>query len=252
MVAAPERAAALRAAHDPGAPGFLLGNVSRVGLAKKLQSAGYLAIGTSSAGLADDLGVKDGEPGLEALLENAANIAVAVDLPVTADLENGRARDTDGIAEVYRRAAEIGLAGASIEDSAAPDGALFSVDEACRRLQAAVAAARKVCPGFMITARTEVWCTAQPSLEETTSRLRAYEEAGADVVFAPGLPWEALEKVLRQLTRPLNVLVSPGDAERIPSLFQLGVKRISLGAGLVRLGIAAEAAAAAKLLEAAR
>ncbi|MFN3352598.1 MAG: isocitrate lyase/phosphoenolpyruvate mutase family protein [Brevundimonas sp.] len=252
MVAAPEKAARFRRAHEAASPGFVLGNVSSPGLARELQVLGFTAVGTSSAALAEDLGLVDGAPDLEALLANARGIAEAVELPVSADLENGRANDAAGLADVFRRAAQSGLAGASIEDAVAPDGDLFPLDQACRRLEIACAAARAACPGFVVTARTEVWCAAGPSLEATVRRLRAYEAAGADVLFAPGLPWDGLQTVLEAIKRPLNVLVGLGDAALIPELFQRGVKRVSLGAGLARAGRAAAARAAGAVLEAGR
>ena len=248
MVTAAEKTAAFRAAHGPGGNGLVLGNVSTPGLARGLQDLGYAALGTSSAGLADDLGLRDGEPDHQALVDNAIAIAGWVDIPVSADLENGRAEALDALADLYRRVAEAGLAGGSIEDAITPDGELFPVETACRRLEAALTGARQASPDFVLTARTEVFLSPRPDLGEAIARLRAYEAAGADVLFAPGLPLEALDQVLASISRPLNLLMSPAHASHFSELFSRGVCRISLGAGLTRTGRAAALAAAAQAL----
>ncbi len=252
MVSASEKATIFRAAHASTGPGLLLGNVSTPGLAAAVQALGFQAVGTSSAGLAEDMGLKDGEPGLDALLTNASAIAAAVDVPVSADLENGRAKGLQSLGEVYRSAASAGLAGASIEDSVAPDGALLSRDCAAQRVAAALAGARAANRDFVLTARTEVFFSPHPSLDEAIVRLLTYEAAGADVLFAPGLPLESLEHVLSVVTRPLNVLMKPSDAARFPDLFSRGVRRISLGASLSRASLVAAAQQAAAALEVAR
>jgi 2-methylisocitrate lyase-like PEP mutase family enzyme len=233
--------------HAPGALGLVLGNASTPGLARMLQGQGYQAVGTTSAGLADDLGLSDGEPGAEALLLNAAAIAKAVGLPVSADLENGRVSALEEVEAYYRRAAQLGLAGASIEDSVAPDSELFSIGEAAARLSAALKGARGICPDFVMTARTEVFQSPKPELGDAIARLQAYEAAGADVLFVPGLPLDALDKVLAAVSRPLNVLMSPAHGAAFADLFDRGVRRISLGAGLTRAArrAASDAAAAA-------
>lgn len=248
MVTAAEKTAAFRAAHGPGGNGLVLGNVSTPGLARGLQDLGYAALGTSSAGLADDLGLRDGAPELETLLDNAIAIAAHVELPVSADLENGRAEALDAVADLYRRVAEAGLAGASIEDAITPDGELFPVETARHRLKAALTGARQASPDFVLTARTEVFLSPRPDLGEAIARLRAYEAAGADVLFAPGLPLEALDQVLASISRPLNLLMSPAHASHFSELFSRGIRRISLGAGLTRTGRAAALAAAAQAL----
>lgn len=248
MVNAAAKAAAFRAMHAPGAPGLVLGNVSTPGLARMLEGQGYQALGTTSAGLADDLGLGDGEPDAEALLLNAVAIAEAVDLPVSADLENGRSGSLDEVEAYYRRAAQLGLAGASIEDSVAPDSELFSIDEAAARLSAALKGARGICPDFVMTARTEVFQSPKPELGDAIARLQAYEAAGADVLFAPGLPLDALDQVLSAIRQPVNVLMTPTDGARFPDLFARGVRRISLGAGLTRAALHAASGAAATAL----
>lgn len=248
MVSVIAKARALRAMHADGAPGLVLGNVSSPGLARALQVRGYRALGTTSAGLADDLGLTDGEPDAEALLLNAAAVARSVVLPVSADLENGRGATPRDVEAFYRRAAQLGLAGASIEDSVAPDGALFPLEDASRRLSAALRGAGEICPDFVMTARTEVFLSPRPDLSEAIARLRAYEAAGAHVLFAPGLPLEALDQVLSVIRRPLNVLMSPANADAFPDLFARGVRRISLGAGLVRAARHAAADVAATAL----
>jgi 2-methylisocitrate lyase-like PEP mutase family enzyme len=248
VVSAANKAAAFRAMHAPGAPGLVLGNVSTPSMARMLQGQGYQALGTTSAGLADDLGLSDGEPDAESLLLNAAAIAQAVDLPVSADLENGRGATLGEVEAYYRRAAQQGLAGASIEDSVAPDGELFSIDEATDRLSAALRGARGICPDFVMTARTEVFQSPEPELSKAITRLQAYEAMGADVLFAPGLPLDVLDQLLSAISQPVNVLMTPADGARFPDLFARGVRRISLGAGLTRAALHAASGAAATAL----
>lgn len=247
MVSAATQAAVFRAMHAPGSPGFVMGNVSTPGLARMLQGQGYEALGTTSAGFADDLGLSDGEPDAEALLLNAGAIAQAVDLPVSADLENGRGAAIGEVEAFYRRAAQLGLAGASIEDSIATDAALFTIEDAVGRVAAALRGARGICTDFVLTARTEMFQSPKPDLGEAIARLQAYEAAGADVLFAPGLPLDALDTVLSAISRPLNVLMNPAHAAGFADLFDRGVTRISLGAGLSRAArrAASDAAAAA-------
>lgn len=245
MVSAAAKAAAFRAMHAPGAPGLVLGNVSTPGLARVLQGQGYRALGTTSAGLADDLGLRDGGPDAETLLLNAAAIAQAVDLPTSADLENGRGASLGEVEAYFGRAAQMGLAGASIEDSLAPDGELFPIDDAIGRLAAALRGARGICSDFVVTARTEVFQSRRPALGDAIARLQAYEAAGADVLFAPGLPLDALGRVLSAVSRPVNVLMTPADGARFPDLFAQGVRRISLGAGFTRAALHAASGAAA-------
>lgn len=247
MVTAAQKTAAFRAAHDPG-QSLVLGNVSTPGLARALQDLGYAAVATSSAALADDLGLRDGAPDLQTLMDNAIAIAAHVDIPVSADLENGRLQSLDGLSDLCHRVADAGLAGASIEDAVTPDGELFPLETACRRLEAALRGARQASTDFVLTARTEVFLSPRPDLGEAVARLRAYEAAGADVLFAPGLPLEALDQVLASVSRPLNLLMSPADASRFAELFGRGVGRISLGAGLTRAGRSAALAAAAHVL----
>lgn len=235
--------------HAREAPGFVIGNVATAGMARTLERQGYRALATTSAGAAETAGLADGELPLDQLLQNAELIAAAVDLPVSADLENGRGATEAEVAQVYRRVAQLGLAGASIEDSSSTDGPLMPIDGAAARVRAAIEAARVVDADFVLTARTETFLTPRPEPAEAITRLRAYVTAGADVVFAPGLPVDAIPTFITALDRPLNVLVEPGQRDLIQRLLELGVKRISLGAHLCRTGDAAVAAQAAGILE---
>jgi len=230
---------------------LVLANTATPELARALQAMGYAALGTTSAGFAERTGLKDGQAGAEALLMHALEIADSVELPMSADLENGRAATLQAVSEYYRRAAAGGLAGASIEDAVTPDGDLFPLEIARDRLCAAIEGVRQISSDFVLTARTEVFLSPRPALAEAIRRLQAYEACGADVLFAPGLPLEALDTVLGAVRRPLNLLMSPEDATAFPGLFDRGVRRISLGAALARRGTAA-AAVAAEILEAIR
>jgi 2-methylisocitrate lyase-like PEP mutase family enzyme len=228
------KVAAFRALHErPGA--FVIPNPWDVGSARILAAVGFAALATTSAGAAFAMGLLDGALGRDAILENAAAIAAATDLPVNADLENCFADAPEAAAETIRRAAAAGLAGGSIEDADAAL-AIYPFDQAVERVAAAAAAARAAPAGFVLTARAENFLRGRPDLDDTIRRLQAFEKAGADVLYAPGLPdFDAIRTVCAAVSKPVNVLANtriPGVSVAV--LAELGAKRISLGGTLSR------------------
>lgn len=211
------------------------------GSAKLLASLGFEALATTSAGLAFSLGIPDGTAGRERILENAAAIVTATDLPVSADLENCYDDEPAGVADTIRAAAAIGLAGGSVEDATGRQGdPIYPLELAVERVAAAVDEARSAPAGFVLTARAENFLHGRPDLADTILRLQRFQEAGADVLYAPGLPsLDAVIEVVRSVDRPVNVLLGP--ARSSPTFAQLaaaGVKRVSTGSALSRAALA--------------
>ncbi len=219
---------------------FVIPNPWDAGSAKLLAALGFPALATTSAGLAFSLGRPDGEGALdlEQTLANARSIVEATPLPVSADLENGFSATAEGCAEAIRRAAAVGLVGASIED-ASGDAAtpIYPIEEAVQRVRAAAQAARGLDFPFMLTARAENLLHGRDDLRDTLRRLEAYAEAGADVLYAPGLiRREDIAAAVRAVApKPLNVLMGlSGGALSVDELAGLGVRRISVGSSLAR------------------
>lgn len=223
---------------------LLMPNPWDVGSAKIMQSLGFPALATTSSGAAAARGRLDGAMGRELALREAAEIVAAVDVPVSADLENGFADDAGGVAETIELAVEIGLAGASVEDW---DGAaLYERRHATDRVRAAVAAAAG---RLVITARAENHIRGVDDLDDTITRLQSYVEAGADVVFAPGIrSAEQIGTVVRNVEAPVSVLAVPG-VPAVAELGRLGVRRVSTGGALAFASYAAMADAAGELLD---
>ncbi|HLJ99630.1 MAG TPA: isocitrate lyase/phosphoenolpyruvate mutase family protein [Streptosporangiaceae bacterium] len=213
--------------HKPGEP-LLLTNAWDTGSAKILASLGFGALATTSSGFAATLGREDGGVTRDETLAHAAAIAAATDVPVSADLEDCFAADPDGVAQTVRLAIAAGLAGCSVEDYTRDDGdPIYRVEDAAERVAAAADAA-KAGP-LVLTARAENYLHGRPDLAETIARLQAYQEAGADVLFAPGITSLAdITQVLRSIDRPLNVLAIPGVPD-VAELAKAGVSRISVG-----------------------
>jgi len=232
-----EKAAALRALHDRDGI-FVIANAWDAGSAKLLAAAGFEAIATTSAGFAYTLGMRDNTPGRDAVLRNAADIVAAVDLPVSADLENGFGDDPETVAETIRLASETGLAGGSIEDSTQnPEQPLYDTAHAAERIAAAVEAARALPCDFVLTARAENYLVGRPDIDDVIQRLQAYQEAGADCLYAPGLKQEAdIRAVLAAVDRPVNVIMglAGGPGFTVASLAEMGVRRISVGSAFAR------------------
>jgi 2-methylisocitrate lyase-like PEP mutase family enzyme len=228
------RAARFLELHRQGCP-LIMPNAWSAGSAVALADAGFLAIGTTSAGLAVDLGLVDGEVGRAATLANAGAVAASVDVPVSADLENGFSDLPDGCADTIRKAMALGLAGASIEDATGRiEDPIYSFEFAVSRVRAAVAAART--GRFVVTARCENFLHGRPDLDDTINRLQAFEKVGADVLFAPGLPdIEAIRIVCTSVTAPVSVLVAPGHPRlTAAAVTAAGASRISMGSALAR------------------
>jgi 2-methylisocitrate lyase-like PEP mutase family enzyme len=231
-----EKAAHFRALHDgPGA--FVIPNPWDVGSARLLAGLGFQALATSSAASATALGRRDGRLTREEALAHARLIVDATDLPVSADLEKGFGDLPEVVAETIRLAAEVGLVGCTIEDATGnPDGPLYDVRLAVERVAAAAQAAHALPFPFFLTARAHNFLYAAPSLEDTISRLQAYEKAGADVLFAPGLPdLAAVGAVCAAVSKPVNFMVGiKGKSFSVDELAAAGVRRISLATSFYR------------------
>lgn len=232
MATQAEKAHAFRELHTRKKP-FIIPNPWDAGSARVLSGLGFQALATTSSGFANSIGLIDGEPGRELVLAHSATLVKATDLPITADLENGFGASVDDVAKTFRGALAAGLVGGSIEDYSGDDHTgLYEIAHAADRVRAAVEAVRGAGFPFTVTARAENYFRGKPDLKDTIARLQAYQEAGADVLFAPSLPSrEALETVLREVDRPLNVLGGIGGLAQLTlaDYEVLGVRRISVG-----------------------
>ncbi|MBV9919067.1 MAG: isocitrate lyase/phosphoenolpyruvate mutase family protein [Solirubrobacterales bacterium] len=244
-----EKAERFLARHRPGDP-LLLPNAWDAGSAKLLAAVGFEALATTSSGHAATLGQLDGTVTREQALAHAEQIVRATDLPVSADLENCYADDPDGVAETVRGALATGLAGCSIEDFTGElDDPIYPRELAHERVASAVAAAHGGEVQFVITARCENYLRGRTDIEDTLSRLLAYQEAGADVLYAPGVrSSEDIGRLTSALERPLNVLTVPG-APAVAELSELGVARISVGGAFAFNALGALVEAAQELRE---
>jgi 2-methylisocitrate lyase-like PEP mutase family enzyme len=238
-----EKANTFRALHE-GEP-FVIPNPWDAGSAKVLAGLGFEALATTSSGFAYSRGHVDGDVTLDDVLEHIAEIDAATPLPVSADLENGYGPSPDDAAVAITRAAAAGAVGGSIEDYD-PDDGLYAFDHAVARIEAAVAAARALEFPFTLTARAENHIRGNPDLDDTIARLRAFAEAGADVLYAPGLrSSEEITAVCEAVSKPVNVLGLPGmTMEQIASA---GGRRVSVGGGLAWVAVDALAAAAQEI-----
>jgi 2-methylisocitrate lyase-like PEP mutase family enzyme len=231
-----DKAERFRELHDgPGA--FVIPNPWDVASARILAGLGFQALATSSAASACAVGKRDGQLTREQALAHARIIVDATDLPVSADLEKGFGDSPEALAETVRLAAEAGLVGCTIEDSTGnPEEPLYDFDFAVERIAAAVASARALPFPFLLTARAHNLLYAAPNLDETIRRLQAFEKAGADVLFAPGLPdLAAVRAVCAAVTKPINFMVGiKGKSFSVNELEAAGVRRISLATSLYR------------------
>jgi len=252
MTSQADKAAAFKALHAQGV--FVIPNPWDIGSAKLLAREGFRALATTSAGMAWAIGRPDGGVGREGALAHARAIVGATELPVSADLENGFGDAPADCAETVRGAAAAGLVGCSIEDSSGhADAPIYPFEQAVARVQAAVAAARALPFPFLLTARAENFLHGLPDLEDTLRRLRAFAEAGADVLYAPGLPTrEQISAVVKAAApKPVNALVNPAlGAITASELGALGVRRISLGGLLARAAYSAHLRAAREMASA--
>lgn len=231
---------------------FVIPNPWDAGSARILTALGFEALATTSAGFAYSIGRRDSAAALsrEALLENARAIVEATHLPVSADLEDGFGTTPEACAETIALASAVGLVGGSIED-ATGDAAnpIFEFGRAVERVAAAAEAARGL--PFVLTARAENFLHGRPDLDDTIRRLQAFEAAGAEVLYAPGLPsLEAIRTVCAAVTRPVNVVMGlAGKAFSVSELQAAGVKRISVGGSFARAALGALVRAALEVKE---
>ena len=240
-----EKAVRFRALHQ-GPRAFIIPNPWDAGSARILAGLGFQALATSSGASAGVLGRRDGKVTRDEALAHAKAIVLATDLPVSADLEKGFGDAPKDVAETIRRAGDIGLVGSSIEDATGnKDKSLFDFGHAVERVAAAVEAARGF--PFVLTARAENFLRGNPDLDDTIRRLQAFEKAGADVLFAPGLPdLAAVRAVCAAVSKPVNFMAGiKGKSFRVAELEAAGVRRISLATSLYR-------AAMSGLIEAAK
>jgi 2-methylisocitrate lyase-like PEP mutase family enzyme len=223
------------------------------GTARLLANAGFRALATTSAGLALSLGRRDGDGAIsrEETLEHVASIIEASGVPVSADLENGFGDSPEAVAETIRRAGEIGLSGASIEDATYRESEpLYALSLATERIHAAVEAARALPYPFVLTARAENFIRGRPDLDDALARLRAYDQAGADVLYAPGLPDErAVRLAASSFEKPFNYIVGCGPTRfSLAQLKDMGVRRVTIGGSLFRCAMTATLRAARNIL----
>jgi 2-methylisocitrate lyase-like PEP mutase family enzyme len=238
-----EKADAFNALHA-GEP-FVIPNPWDAGSARTLAALGFKALATTSSGFAFTLGRRDGGAGLDEVVEHIAKLVAATDLPVSVDLENGYGADPEHAALAIRRAAEAGAVGGSIEDYD-PRGHIYEVNHAAERVAAACEVARGLDVPFTVTARAENHIRGNPDLEDTIARLQAYQRAGADVLYAPGLRTaDEVSAVCSAVAKPVNVLARPDLSLR--EIADAGARRISVGGQLTWVAVAAMAEAARRI-----
>lgn len=226
--------------HRDGA--FIIPNPWDIGSARLLAGLGFEALATTSAGYAFSLGQLDNTVGRAVMMSHISAIAKATELPVSGDLENGFGDSPETVAQTIRLGAAAGLVGGSIEDASGHvDKPIYEMNQASERIQAAAEAARSLPFSFTLTARVENYLHGRPDLKDTIFRLRVYQEAGADVLYAPGLTSkEEIAAVVSSVDRPVNVLAGlQGDRFTRSMLSRLGVKRISVGSALYRTSLGA-------------
>ena len=235
-----QKAAAFAALH--GGDPFVIPNPWDAGSARVLAALGYEALATTSSGFAFTLGRLDGDLTLDEVVAHAATIDRATDLPVSVDLENGYAAEPELVAQAIARIAAAGAVGASIEDFDRARG-IYDLEEAAERVAAAAEAARSLAFPFVLTARAENHIRGNPDLDDTLGRLHAYEAAGADVLYAPGLRTaEQIRTVCAEASKPVNVLAVRELSVR--DIVEAGAQRISVGGSLTWTAVEAMASAA--------
>src|SRR5215469_725828 len=221
---------------------FIIPNPWDIGTARLLAHLGFEALATTSMGYAFSVGQRDNTIGRSRAIAHVAEISGATELPVSADLENGFGDDPETAAETIRQAAGAGAVGGSIEDSTGQrDRPIYDIAQAAERIRAAVAAARDLSFPFTLTARAENYLHGGTDLKDTIKRLQAYQEAGADVLYAPGLATtEDIAAVVRSVDRPVNVVMGlQGVQLSLAELSAIGVKRVSVGSALCRTALGA-------------
>jgi 2-methylisocitrate lyase-like PEP mutase family enzyme len=243
-----EKGERFRALHE-GDP-FLIPNPWDAGSAKVLQGLGFKALATTSGGFAFTLGRPDGSVTLDEIAAHVTSLSDASDLPVSVDLENGYGPAPEDAARAITTAAAAGAVGGSIEDFDRDDDRLYGLDESVERITAASEAAHSLDFPFTLTARAENFLRGNPDLDDTIGRLKAYEEAGADVVYAPGLTVpEDIKAVCEAASKPVNVLGFSRLGMTIDHIFAAGAQRISVGSGLTWTATNAAIEAAEQMLD---
>ena len=234
---------AFRALHE-GEP-FVIPNPWDAGSARMLEELGFKALATTSSGFAFTLGRADGDVTLDEVVAHTAALVNAVSIPVAVDLENGYGRPAADAARAVSAAAEAGAAGGSIEDYDHQADLIYPLEEAVERVAAAVEAAQA--SGFVLAARAENHICGVTDLDDTIARLQAFEAAGADVLYAPGIHGDQIKAVCDAVSKPVNVLAFPGM--KASEIFAAGAQRISVGGQLTWVAMAAAGEAASSLLE---
>ncbi len=250
LMSTEDKRANFKALHVKGSP-LIMPNPADQGEARVLATIGFAALATTSGGFAATLGRSDYRVSRDEAIAHAAAMVLSVDVPVSADLENGFADRPDDVATTVRRAVEVGLAGCSIEDfTTRADDPLYPIGEGAERVAAAAEAAHHgPGPGLVLTARAENYLRGHLDIADTISRLQAFQEAGADVLYAPGLvDLSEIRDLVGAVDLPVNVLLVPGGPG-VPELADAGVARISVGSALHSVAIGAVAQAGRELLE---
>ncbi len=249
MLSQNEKARRFQELHQgPGA--FIIPNPWDIGTARLLAYMGFQALATTSAGYAFSVGRPDHAVDRDQMMDHVSVLASACDLPVSADLENGFGDSPEAVAETVRLAAQAGAVGCSIEDmSRNSESTIYEFSHAVERVHAAAEEAGKLSFPFTLTARAENYLVGGPDLSDTIRRLQAYQEAGADVLYAPGLVTrEDIAAVVDSVSRPVNVLVGmQGLRLSLATLSEMGVKRVSVGSALSRASLGAFLAAAEEM-----
>ena len=246
-----EKGRAFRALHERDRA-FIIPNPWDIGTARLLAHLGFEALATTSAGFAFSVGQPDNTIGREQMMAHVAAIVSATDLPVSADLENGFGDSPDVVAETIRLAAAAGLAGCSIEDmSHQPGHPIYALEDATERIRAAAEVARGLPFPFTLTARAENYLCGRPDLKDTIERLQAYQTAGANVLYAPGLTSkDDIAAVVSSVDRPVNVVMGlQGVQLSLAELSAMGVRRVSVGSSLSRAALGAFLHAAREMQE---
>lgn len=241
MLTQAEKGKTFRALHERD-QAFIIPNPWDIGTARLLAHLGFEALATTSAGYAFSVGQRDNTIDCEQMMRHVTEIASATDLPVSADLENGFGDRPETVAETIRLAAATGLVGGSIEDSTQqPDQPIYELELAVERVRAAAEVVRSLPFAFTLTGRAENYLVGRRDLKDTIKRLQAYQEAGADVLYAPGLTSkEDIVAVVNSVDRPVNVVMGLQGAQlSLAELSEMGVKRISVGSALSRAALGA-------------
>jgi 2-methylisocitrate lyase-like PEP mutase family enzyme len=251
MLTQAEKGRAFRALHERDGA-FIIPNPWDVGTARLLAHLGFEALATTSMGYAFSAGQLDNTIERHQMMEHLSALASATDLPVSADLENGFGDDPEIVEETIRLAAAAGVVGGSIEDATGrPEDPIYGIEHAAERVRAAAAVARALPFAFTLTGRAENYLHGRPDLKDTITRLQAYQEAGADVLYAPGLASkDEIAAVVSSVDRPVNVVMGlRGVQLSLTALSEIGVKRVSVGSALCRAALGAFLRAAREMRE---